>query len=196
MRVMQQQKYVMAIAGIVMLFYLVFHMLSNLSFFSREDFTDFYQWYNHLIVRGSLLSLFLAALLLHVWVAFKIRRVNAKARITDYQRHAGFHIPPLFVTLSITFLLLFIVLHIVQTLQFDTDKVYQETIALFHSGWMVLLYLAGLFVLTMHLQHALANVLQTLGKTAKTCQLLALGFALIITGGLAVIPLYSYLILI
>jgi succinate dehydrogenase / fumarate reductase cytochrome b subunit len=57
---------------------------------------------------------------------------------------------------------------------------------------MVLFYMAGLFVLMMHLQHSLANVLQTLGKTSLTCNGLVLVGCLLLTAGFAVIPLYIY----
>ena len=44
----------------------------------------------------------------------------------------------------------------------------------------------------MHLQHSLANVLQTLGKTDFTCQYLAWAVTLSVTGGFAIVPLYIY----
>jgi succinate dehydrogenase / fumarate reductase cytochrome b subunit len=60
---------------------------------------------------------------------------------------------------------------------------------------MVLFYLAGLFVLMMHLSHSLANVLQTLGKTSVTCHTLVWLAVLLLSGGFASIPLYIYLVM-
>lgn len=192
MRVMQLQKRLMAIAGVVMFIYLIGHMLSNLTFFSNTMFNDFYAWYNQLLVRGSVLVLFVSAVAIHVRTAFKIRAINAKARTIDYARQAGFKIPAKLVTISVLFLLAFIVIHIIQTLLLNTSDPYQAMLDLFESFWMLAFYMAGLFVLTMHLQHSLANVLQTLGKTSFTCQYLAWAVTLSVTGGLAIVPLYIY----
>ena len=68
MRLMQLQKRTMAIAGIAMFVYLIFHMLSNLTFFSKELFNDFYHWYNAGIIRWPVLTVMVvmvASLLTH-----------------------------------------------------------------------------------------------------------------------------------
>lgn len=182
----------MALAGLLMLAYLVFHMLSNLSFFTETTFSNFYQWYNSGLIRWLVLALILVAIVIHVIAAFRIRKVNAQARTVDYAKHDKFKIPALMVTISIVFLLAFIIIHIIQSLLFDELNVYSELTELFQSEFMVLFYLAGLFVLTMHLQHSLANVLQTLGKTSVSCHSLVWIGTLILTGGFALIPLYIY----
>ncbi len=187
---LQLQKRTMAIAGVVMTGYLIFHMLTNLNFFDRAAFTAFYDWYNGSIIRWLVLLTMTVAIGLHVKTAIKIRRVNAKARTIDYKRHDKFKIPALFVTLSILFLLGFIVIHVIQTLTFDSNDTYAELLQLFQSPWMLLFYLAGLFVLFMHLQHSLANVLQTLGKTSVSCHALVWTACVLLMGGFAIIPFY------
>ncbi len=190
--VLQLQKRTMALAGVVMTVYLVFHMLVTLSFFSPDVFSSFYHFYNSGL-RWLVLIIMLSSIAIHVNAAIKIRRVNARARTMDYARHDKFKIPALFVTFSIIFLLSFIIIHIVQTLLFDVDNIYGELVQLFQSPFMVLFYLAGLFVLMMHLQHSLANVLQTLGKTSVVYQGFVWGAVLVLMGGFASIPLYIYL---
>lgn len=189
---LQLQKRSMALAGLVMAAYLIFHMLINLSFLSEAGFSSFYHWYNSGLIRWLVLLIMVVAIIIHVKAAIKIRKANAKARTIDYKKHDKFKIPALFVTASIIFLLTFIVVHIIQSLMFDTDKLYSEITQLFQSEFMVLFYLAGLFVLMMHLQHSLANVLQTLGKTSATCHSLVWIGSLLLTGGFALIPLYIY----
>ena len=189
---LQLQKRSMAIAGLVMVAYLVFHMLSNLTFLSETKFNNFYHWYNSGPIRWLVLLIMVVAIFIHVKAAIRIRKVNAKARTIDYKKHDKFKIPALFVSASIVFLLTFIVVHIIQTLTFDTDILYREITQLFQSEFMVLFYLAGLFVLMMHLQHSLANVLQTLGKTSKTCHSLVWISTLLLTAGFALIPLFIY----
>ena len=170
-------------------------MLTNLSFFSQTVFSQFYDLYNAGPIRWSVLLLMIVAIIIHVKIAIKIRKVNANARRIDYVKHDKFKIPAPLVTVSIVFLLSFIVIHMVQTLLFDTAQVYSELTQLFQSPIMVLFYLAGLFVLTMHLQHSLANVLQTLGKTSVICHRLVWAGVLSLTGGFALIPLYIYLVM-
>ncbi len=193
--ILQLQKRLMAIAGVIMTGYLIFHMLSNLSFFSESAFTRFYEFYNAGPIRWIVLILMIAAIAIHVKAAINIRKVNAQARTIDYAKHDKFKIPASMVTISIIFLFSFIIIHIIQTLLFDTSMLYSEVTALFQSAFMVLFYLAGLFVLTMHLSHSLANVLQTLGKTAVIYHSLVWTCVLTLTGGFALIPLYIYFVM-
>ena len=192
MKLLQLQKRSMALAGMLMSVYLVFHMLTNLSFFSESSFSQFYNWYNSGVVRWLVLILIVVSLLIHIKAAIRIRKANAKARTVGYKKHDKFHMPAILVTVSIVFLFAFIAVHVFQTLSFDPCDVYGELKVQFQSLWMVLFYLAGLFVLMMHLQHSLANVLQTLGKTSLTCNGLVLLGCLLLTAGFAVIPLYIY----
>lgn len=185
----------MALAGVLMALYLVIHMLTNLSFFTESSFSDFYQWYNGGVVRWLVLTMIAVSLFIHIKAAIRIRTANAKARKIGYKKHNKFHIPAQLVTMSIVFLFSFIAVHVFQTLTFETADVYNELIQLFQSIWAVLFYLAGLFVLMMHLHHSLANVLQTLGKTSQTCNGLVLGGCLLLTAGFAVIPLYIYCVM-
>ncbi len=194
-QLVQLQKRTMALAGIVMLVYLIFHMLSNLTFFSPVAFTHFYDIYNLALIRWPVLVIVLLALLIHVKVAIRIRRINAKVRAVDNIKHDTVQIPAKLVTLSVAFLLFFIIVHILQTVTFDTTGVYQQVIALFQSGWMVLFYLAGLFVLAMHLSHSLTNVLQTLGKTSASCQYTVWSGTGLLAIGFAAIPLYIYFLM-
>ncbi|MDH5358243.1 MAG: succinate dehydrogenase [Gammaproteobacteria bacterium] len=192
---LQLQKRTMALAGLVMMIYLIFHMITNLSFFTESIFNRFYDWYSHGFVRWPLLVVVIVALFIHVKAAVRIRKVNARARTVDYKKQDKFKIPASLVTVSIVFLLIFIVVHIFQILLFDDNNLYEEVVTLFQSHWMVLFYLAGLFVLTMHLQHSLANVLQTLGKSTATYSTLVWTGTLLLTTGFASVPVYIYVVM-
>src|SRR5690554_5683230 len=167
MALLQVKKRLMAMAGLVLTAYLLFHMLSNLSFFSPQQYTAFYAVYNHPLIRWPLWTLVLAALSLHVVVALQIRLHNSKARIHAYQYRQHHWIPGWLVSIVITFILLFILWHMAQMWSFGGEEIYQQTLMLFSSAWVVALYLAGLLLMGLHLQHSLTNVLQTLGKTSK-----------------------------
>lgn len=195
MKLLQLQKRSMALAGIVMALYLILHMLTNLSFFNESLFSHFYHWYNSGLIRWLVLVIIVASLFIHIKAAIRIRRVNAKARTVGYKKQDKFHMPAILVTISIVFLFGFIVVHVYQTLSYDSTNVYRELIMQFQSAWMVLFYFTGLFVLMMHLQHSLSNVLQSLGKTSTTYNSLVLVSCLLLTASFAVIPLYIYYVM-
>lgn len=192
MKLLQLQKRTMALAGTVMTVYLVFHMLSNLSFFSKPAFESFYAFYNQPWFRWPVLLLVVASLFIHVKAAIHIRIKNSRARQVGYKKHDKFHVPAPLVSLSIVLLLLFMLVHIGQTLMMDTSQVRATMLAWFSSVWMLLFYLAGLFILAMHLQHSLVNVMQTLGISSRMHQLSIITGVAILTLGFASVPVYIW----
>jgi succinate dehydrogenase / fumarate reductase cytochrome b subunit len=193
MKLLQLQKRAMALAGTIMTVYLLFHMLSNLSFFSGSAFERFYAFYNQPWVRWPILAAVVGSLLIHVKAALHIRTKNSKARQVGYKKHDKLHVPAPLVSLSIILLLLFILIHIGQTLMIDTTAVKAEMISWFSSVWMLLFYLAGLFILAMHLQHSLINVLQTLGISSKTYATAIISAVVFLTLGFASVPLFIWI---
>lgn len=189
MKLLQLQKRTMALAGTVMTVYLLFHMLTNLSFFAGSAFESFYQVYNQSWIRWPLLTLVVLSLLIHIKAAWHIRVKNSQARKVGYKKHDKLHVPAALVSLSIVLLLLFIAIHIVQTLLIDTAAVRATMLTWFSSVWMLLFYLGGLFILAMHLQHSLINVLQTLGITSKTYKLAIISSVVVLVVGFASVPL-------
>jgi succinate dehydrogenase / fumarate reductase cytochrome b subunit len=183
----------MAMAGLVMTGYLVFHMITNLSFFAGEQFESFYAFYNQAWVRWPLLLIVLTSLAIHVRAAVVIRRKNSQARRVGYYKHDKFHVPAAFVTISIILLFLFIILHVLQTLSFDTQAVSASMTSLFSSLVMVLIYLAGLFILAMHLSHSIVNVLQTLGVSSNMYRNALLALVAIVMLGFASVPVYIWM---
>lgn len=189
MTLLQLRKRTMTLAGSAMTVYLIFHMLTNLSFFSAPAFEQFYAVYNQAWIRWPVLALVLIALLIHVRAAVAIRIKNSQARRVAYKKHDKLHIPAPLVTLSIVLLLLFILVHIGQTLLMDTSQVRAAMLSWFSSGWMLLFYLAGLLILAMHLLHSLVNVLQTLGISSTMYRLSISTGVVVLTAGFASVPL-------
>jgi succinate dehydrogenase / fumarate reductase cytochrome b subunit len=190
---LQLQKRSMALAGTVMTAYLIFHMLSNLSFFSAPAFERFYAFYNQPWVRWPLLILVLLSLAIHVKAALAIRVKNAKARRVEYKKHDKLHVPAALVSLSVVLLLLFILVHIGQTLILDTNRVRATMQDWFASSWMLVFYLAGLFILAMHLQHSLVNVLQTLGISSRMYKAAIINGVILLSLGFASVPVYIWI---
>lgn len=193
MKLLQLQKRVMALAGTVMTAYLIFHMLTNLSFFSGSAFENFYDVYNLAWIRWPIFLLVLGSLIIHTKAAVNIRIKNSQARRIGYKKHDKLHIPAQLVSLSIALLLLFILVHIGQALLLDTSSIRMGVTEWFSSVWMFLFYLAGLGILAMHLQHSLINVMQTLGISSKTHKITIIGGVVLLTVGFASVPAYIWM---
>lgn len=192
MALYQVKKRLMALAGLVLTAYIVLHMLSNLSFVDPAAYEAFYAFYNQPLVRWPLWILVVAALLLHIIVAVQIRMVNRNARKQPYFHRQHHWIPAWLVSIIITLILLFIVWHMAQMWAFEGEDIYEQTVALFNSGWQVAIYLSGLALLGLHLQHSLLNVLQTLGKSSRQNFWLTTSGVSILMIGFAVVPFLAY----
>jgi len=192
MALLQVKKRLMAMAGLVLSVYLILHMLSNLSFFSPEQYQAFYDFYNQPLIRWPLWIAVTASLLLHVIVAVQIRLHNAKARIHAYQHRQHHFIPAWLVSTVITLILLFIIWHMAQMWSFGGQDIYAQTVSLFRSEWQLVIYLAGVLLIGLHLQHSLTNVLQTLGKTSKQFYWLSTAVVVLIVVGFAIVPIVAY----
>lgn len=192
MALLQLKKRLMAVAGLVLTAYLVLHMLTNLSFIAPASYEAFYAFYNQPLIRWPLWLLFTAAVLVHVIVAIQIRLVNGRARQVSYRHRQHHWIPAWLVNIVISLILLFIIWHMAQMQAFGHGAVYAQTLALFSSGWQVLVYLAGLLLLATHLLHSLTNVLQTLGITSRQFAGVCIAGVLILMVGFALVPVLAY----
>jgi len=192
MALLQVKKRLMAMAGLVLTAYLVFHMLSNLSFFSPGQYQAFYDFYNQPLIRWPLWILVAASLVFHVIVAVQIRLHNSKARVQAYQHRQHHFIPAWLVSIVITLILLFIVWHMAQMWAFGGADIYGQTLGLFSSVWQLAIYLGGMLLIGLHLQHSLTNVLQTLGKTSKQFYWLSTAVVVLLVVGFAIVPIVAY----
>jgi len=195
MKLLQLQKRSMTLAGTVMTVYLIFHMLSNLSFFADGSFNQFYDFYNQAWIRWPILAFVLISLFIHVKAAIAIRRKNSQARWQGYHKHDKFHVPAPLVSLSIALLFTFIVVHIGQSLLINTSNLTDVVINWFSSSFWLLFYLGGIFILAMHLLHSLVNVLQTLGVSSKMYTTLIYSGVVVMTVGFASVPVYVWVML-
>lgn len=192
MALLQVKKRLMAMAGLVLTAYLIFHMLSNLSFFSPEQYQAFYDFYNQPLIRWPLWILVAASLVFHVIVAVQIRLHNNQARVHAYQHRQHHFIPAWLVSIVITLILLFIVWHMAQMWSFGGTDIYGQTLTLFSSVWQLLIYLGGVLLIGLHLQHSLTNVLQTLGKTSKQFYWISTAIVMLLVVGFAIVPILAY----
>ena len=183
-------KKMMAIAGLIWFVYLIFHMLSVLSFHSGEAvFSGFYVWLNSSILYPILLALLVLTISFHIVIAVSRQLSNNESIGERYKKTYPKAIPRLVAWLGALIILAFIVIHSVQMLSTETVDLYQEIHSIFNYPLMWFIYGLGLLSLSTHLHHALTNVLQTLGISSSQCHGLALFIVVVIMAGFASIPL-------
>jgi len=183
-------KKMMAIAGLIWFVYLIFHMLSVLSFHSGEAvFSGFYVWLNSSILYPILLALLVLTISFHIVIAVSRQLSNNESIGERYKKTYPKAIPRLVAWLGASIMLAFIVIHSVQMLSTETVDLYQEIYVIFNYPLMWFIYGLGLLSLSTHLHHALTNVLQTLGISSSQCHGLALFIVVVIMAGFASIPL-------
>ena len=183
-------KKMMAIAGLIWFVYLIFHMLSVLSFHSGEEvFSGFYVWLNSSILYPILLALLVLTISFHIVIAVSRQLSNNESIGERYKKTYPKAIPRLVAWLGALIMLAFIVIHSVQMLSTETVDLYQEIHSIFNHPLMWFIYGLGLLSLSTHLHHALTNVLQTLGISSSQCHGLALFIVVVIMAGFASIPL-------
>ena len=198
------KKLIMAVSGIIGIIFLILHMVGNLQIFVGPDRINDYARFLHGPAAEVVLAqrvVLVAALVLHVWMAWQLTRINRAARPEAYTRRE-----PQVTTLASrtlrwggVFLLVFIVLHILHFTTLDLDPTFVEldvfgnALKAFDSVWMVGFYTVAMLLLGFHLFHGIWSSGRTLGVSppsrAPLQRRIALGLALIIAIGFAAVPL-------
>jgi len=121
----------MAIAGLIWLSYLGFHLLSLLNFHSgKTAFNEFYQWFSQTPFYGFMVVLLIATLSFHVITAVSRQLSNNSSAGTRYQKKYPEAIPRVAAWGGAATLFAFIVFHFVQmTLLIDKADLYQSMVA-------------------------------------------------------------------
>ena len=183
-------KKMMAVAGLIWFVYLIFHMVSVLSFHSGEAvFSGFYLWLNSSIFYPILLALLVLTISFHIVIAVSRQLSNNESIGERYKKTYPKAIPRLVAWLGASIMLAFIVIHSVQMLSTETIDLFSEIQSIFQRPLMWVIYGLGMVAISTHLYHGLTNVLQTLGISSKQHKGLALIIVLIIMAGYASIPL-------
>ena len=183
-------KKMMAVSGLIWFVYLIFHMVSVLSFHSGEAvFSGFFLWLNSSIFYPILLALLVLTLSFHVVIAVSRQLSNNESLGERYKKAYPKAIPRLVAWLGASIMLAFIVIHSVQMLSTETVDLYQEIHLIFNPPRMWVIYGLGLLALSTHLHHALTNVLQTLRISSVQCKGLSVLIVVVIMAGFVSIPL-------
>ena len=178
------KKFLMAITGLIMVGFVLFHMLGNLQMFQGPDaintYAHFLKTLPPAVMWGGRLFL-LAAAGVHVATAIALTRENCKACPTDpgVKERVQATLSSKTMALSGSILLFFIVFHILhftthtifpvyKTFMTDLDgqqvyDVYSMVIYGFSNVWIASFYIIAMGLLCMHLSHGVSSMFQSLG---------------------------------
>lgn len=180
------KKYVMAITGIGLMGFVVFHMIGNLKmYFGQEDFDQYAEFLKVLlypiapkgavlwILRGGLLAM----AILHVHAAWSLTQLNRQARPVKYQSERDYQVAS-FASRSMRYsgvtVLLFLVWHlldltfgVVNTVGADGEfvraNVYENVVRSFERWPVAVFYILANIMLGIHLFHGAWSLFQSLG---------------------------------
>ncbi len=174
-------KVIMAITGLVMVGFVIAHVTGNLLVFRGPEAMNAYA--AMLKATGGLLwvarGVLLASVVLHIWAAVTLTRINAAARPAAYAKKTPQVSTFAGRTMFFSGLLLaaFIVFHILHfttgTLQpapFSHTDVHRNMIGSFQVPWVAALYVAVMLGLGAHLFHGAWSSFRTLGLTKPSGQ--------------------------
>lgn len=205
------KKVIMGVTGLIGIGFLILHVAGNLQAFEGASKLNSYSAALH----GPLSELLwvvrvvlLAAVILHVTMAYQLTRRTAAARPIGYQ-----HREPQVSTLAArtmtwggVLLLAFIVFHILHftTETFDPGRaagmtdvhgdhdIYANIVASFHVPWVAAFYLVAMVALGLHLYHGAWSSIRTLGYAKSSAHPLhrrvALVVAVVLWLGFSLVP--------
>jgi succinate dehydrogenase / fumarate reductase cytochrome b subunit len=204
------KKAVMAVSGLIMLVFLLFHMLGNLKiFFGPTDFNGYAAWLRTIgepaLHHGWFLWIqrvaLLVALVAHITAAAQLSKRDLRARPVRYQ-HAQ-RAKATFATRTMRWggviLALFMVWHILDLTvgmanqDFKADQPYHNIVADFQVWWVNVIYLVAVTMVGIHINHGFWSAAQTLGVNRptrdKAIKTLGSTLAVVITAGFAMVPI-------
>lgn len=162
-------KHVMAVTGLLLLLFAIFHMVGHLQMFGGpavyNRYANFLQelWEVKWPVRAILLLL----LIIHVVLAIQLTARNRAARHVSYAVYRPQRSSIIGRTMAISGLVIlaFLILHIIQftiapSIQHNAYAMYVEA---FQQPLYYVIYLVGIGMLMFHLGHGAASWLQSLG---------------------------------
>jgi succinate dehydrogenase / fumarate reductase cytochrome b subunit len=200
------------LTGLALFAYMVLHLVGNvLIFLGRDTFNE----YSHFLVSNPLILPIEIGLLLvfvvHIYKAITMWRRNQQARPVPYEKkeRAGHtsrkSLSSSTMIASGLVILVFVIIHVKQ-FKFGTfyvalgsDSVrdlYRTEIEVFRNPLWVALYVVATLLVGLHLRHGFSSAFQSLGldhpRYARHLVAAGIVFAILIGGGLAIIPVWSF----
>jgi succinate dehydrogenase / fumarate reductase cytochrome b subunit len=203
------KKAVMAVTGLIMVLFLLLHMLGNLKiFFGPHDFDAYASWLRAIgapVLHGSWFlwierAVLLVAVGLHIVCAAQLSKRDLAARPSGYIH--GQRAKATFATRTMRWggiiLLLFIIWHLLDLTagatnpDFEKGRPYHNVVADFHIWWINIIYIVGVLMVGLHINHGFWSATQTLGinRPGRDAAIRGIGttLALAIIAGFVVVP--------
>jgi len=179
------KKYIMAVTGCALLFFVLGHMAGNLQIFLGPEainrYGHFLQSNPELIWPARIVLLLCVGL--HVWSAIKVSLENKSARPTAYAVYepVGSSYASRTMLMSGIIIFVFVVYHLlhytalVQAINLtgqdfaafeDSEKrhdIFKMMVVGFSSGWVSAFYILGMALLCLHLSHGASSMFQSIG---------------------------------
>ena len=206
-------KLLIGITGLLLFVYMILHLAGNALIFAGADV---FNEYSHRLIANPLIIPIelglLAVFVIHIYKTVRMVIVNNAARPIGYQKkaYAGHTSRKSFASSTMIasglFLLVFVLIHVkqfkfgayYQTVSASPIRdLYRTELEVFHNPLWVVFYVIGTIVVGLHLRHGIASGFQSIGADHPlyTRHLTTTGIvlAIIIGGGLGLIPIWVYL---
>jgi succinate dehydrogenase / fumarate reductase, cytochrome b subunit len=206
-------KLLIGLTGVLLFAYMLLHLAGNVVIFLGRDI---FNEYSHFLISNPLIVPIEIALLLifllHVYKTVRMWMENQAARPVRYQKKelAGHTSRKSFASSTMIasglLLVLFIVVHVKQ-FKFGTfymaagsesvRDLYRTEVEVFRNPLWVLFYVMGPLLVGLHLRHGISSAFQSLGfdhpRYTKRLVVTGIVLAILIGGGLAIIPVWVYM---
>ena len=206
-------KLLIGITGLLLFVYLILHLAGNALIFAGPAI---FNQYSHVLISNPLIVPIEIGLLLvflvHIYKAIRNFIANNAARPVAYQKKAAAghtsrkSLSSSTMIVSGLLVLLFVIVHVKQFkfgsyYQVVSDEsirdLYRTEIEVFQHPLWVAVYVAGTILVGLHLRHGLASGFQSIGVDhpvyTRRLTTWSLVLAILIGGGLGLIPIWVYL---
>jgi succinate dehydrogenase / fumarate reductase, cytochrome b subunit len=204
------KKAVMAVTGLIMVLFLLLHMLGDLKiFFGPSDFDAYASWLRTIgepVLRGVWFlwiqrAVLLVSVVLHVVCAAQLSKRDRSARPTPYTHRPRARAS--FATHTMRWggviIALFIVWHLldltagVTNPDFESGRPYHNVVVDFQVWWINLIYIVGVLMVGLHINHGFWSATQTLGVNRGSrdiaIRVTGTAVAVTITAGFLAVPI-------
>lgn len=203
----------MGLTGIALILFLIVHCGINALIFLNDGGVAFNEMAHimgtNIVIRTMEIGLFVG-FILHIVQAYMLAAMNAKARPAKYvvnRPGANSKWYSRSMTMLGTLILLFLIIHLkhfwvvsrfigLEETSYGAGNLYIEMQEVFSVGWVVVVYLLGVFSLGWHLLHGFQSAFQTFGwnmlKYKGLIRGLGMAYTFIIPVVFALMPLAFY----
>ena len=206
-------KLLIGITGLLLFIYMVLHLAGNALIFAGQDI---FNEYSHKLISNPLLIPIelglVGVFLVHVYKTLRMLIANQAARPVPYARKvsAGHTSRKSFASSTMIgsglIVFVFIIVHVKQfrfgsyyqtVADASVRDLYRTEIEVFSNPLWVAFYVLGTVVVGLHLRHGIASGFQSIGFDhplyTRRLTIIGIALAVIIGGGLGLIPVWVYL---